>query len=66
MIDFVVVDSKTGKEADVAAVTREPWAVNVAYSKGTEFAVTQSDQLMLLDEHGNFAFCPEDRFLIFL
>ena len=68
---FRVIDKKTGKEPDCydceKMVLEEEWAQNLIYCDIEDFAITTDGTLILLDECGNVAYCPEDRFdVIFL
>lgn len=64
-MEFIVIDRQTGIEADPEHIARrEDWAVDAGLvSCDMEgFAVLQDGTLLLLDECGNAAYCPEDRF----
>lgn len=60
---FWVVDKKTGREADPEDIAlHEDWAHNLIYCDMDGFALLQNGQLILVDECGNFEYCPEGRF----
>lgn len=61
-LSFVVIDEKTGKEADVGKIAKEDWASNLMRYDIEGFAIMESGNLALLDECGNWAYCPPDRF----
>ena len=64
---FKVIDKKTGKEADEYAIAlNEKWAEGLCYCDMEGFAITNDGYLILLDECGNFAYCPLDRFEVIL
>ena len=60
---FSVIDKKTGKEADPEDIAlNEDWAKGLIYCD--MFAILENGMLILVDECGNYEFCPEDRFEI--
>lgn len=61
-LSFVVIDEKTGKEADVGKIAKEDWASNLIRHDIEGFAIMESGNLVLLDECGKWAYCPPDRF----
>lgn len=62
---FCVIDNKTGKEANVdEIVNNEEWADRLIYCDMEGFALLESGSLVLLDECGNFEYCPSDRFTV--
>lgn len=64
---FKVIDKKTGKEADEYDIAlNEKWAEGLCYCDMEGFAITNDGYLILLDECGNFAYCPLDRFEVIL
>ena len=66
-IFFKVIDKKTGKEADEYNIAlNEEWAEGLCYCDMDGFAITNDGHLILLDECGNFAYCPIDRFEVVL
>lgn len=63
MMRFKVIDKKTGKEADVEEIAlHEDWAKGLVYCDIEGFAITEDGELILADECGKFAYCPDDRF----
>ena len=62
---FIVIDNKTGKEADDYTIAlKEDWARGLIYCDMEGFAILEDGTLLLLDECGNVAYCPSDRFSI--
>ena len=62
---FWVVDKKTGREADPEWIAlKEDWAKGLIYCDMEGFAILENGKLILVDECGNYEFCPEDRFEI--
>jgi hypothetical protein len=65
---FDVIDKQTGGKTDWKQLRQialtEQWAENLVYSDIDCFALDQDGCLMLLDECGNYAYPPEDRFEI--
>ena len=60
---FRVIDMKTGKTPDLAKISlEEGWASGLIYFDMDGFAVCEDGGLILLDECGNVAYCPKDRF----
>ena len=60
---FWVVDKKTGREADPEDIAlHEDWAKGLIYCDMEGFAILQNGSLILVDECGNYEFCPKDRF----
>jgi hypothetical protein len=59
---FNVLDLKTGQMADLNAVADEQWAKRLVYTDIGGFALTQDGSLVLMDECGNFVYCPPKRF----
>ena len=60
---FKVIDKKTGKEADVEEIAlHEDWAKGLVYCDIEGFAITGDGELILADECGKFAYCPDGRF----
>ena len=60
---FLVIDKKTGKEADTEKIALdEAWANGLMYCDMEGFAISEDGTLILTDECGHYAFCPEDRF----
>ena len=62
-LPFVVIDKKTGKEADIYNIAlHEEWANHLIYCDMEGFAIQEDGTLVLLDECHNMAYCPLDRF----
>ena len=62
---FTVIDNKTGKEADCGKIAlHEEWAKGLCYCDMDGFALMQDGSLILMDECGRFAYCPNGRFSI--
>lgn len=62
---FTVIDKKTGKYPDTYSLARRcKWAKNLIYCDVDCFALTEDGQLILMDDCGNVAYCPRDRFEI--
>jgi hypothetical protein len=63
---FIVIDKQTGQEVDANDLADEvvnaAWADNLIYCDLEGFAVEQDGTLVLLDECGNYAYPPPDRF----
>ena len=67
MIEFTVVDNRTGDYPDLEEIAlKEEWAKDLIYCDMEGFAISEDGTLMLLDECGGVAYCPEDRFTIVL
>jgi hypothetical protein len=73
-LSFKVIDSDPGKYPDTSEIAlREDWAKELVYCDsefclghakfGGGFALTEDGGLLLIDECGNFARCPDDRFV---
>ena len=62
---FTVIDKNTGKYPDTYSIARRcSWAKHLVYCDIDGFALTEDGQLVLMDECGNIAYCPNDRFEI--
>ena len=60
---FTVIDKNTGKEADAYMIARRcKWARHLVYCDIEGFAIEEDGTLILLDECGNVAYCPDGRF----
>ena len=56
---------KTLKAVDEQKIAlTEEWAKRLMYCDMDGFALTQEGDLILIDECGNFAYCPEERFVV--
>ena len=64
-LPFVVVDKKTKKEEDCYNIAlKEDWVKGLCYCDIDGFAITQDGTLILLDECGKIAYCPDNRFKV--
>ena len=64
-MEFIVIDNKTGEEPDTQQIAlKEQWAYGLMYPDMEGFAIMENGDLILLDECGNFRYCPEGRFTI--
>lgn len=62
---FTVIDNKTGEYPDLWEIAlTEDWAKHLIYCDMEGFALMEDGSLILLDECGNCAYCPSDRFTI--
>ena len=62
---FKVTDKNTGKEADICEIAlKEKWAKGLIYCDMEGFALMEDGSLILCDECGRFAYCPENRFIV--
>lgn len=60
---FCVIDKLTGKDPDIEEIAlHEEWAKGLIYCDMEGFAIEDDGTMMLVDECGNFAYCPADRF----
>lgn len=60
---FTVIDKKTGEYPDVQKIAlKEEWASNLIYCDIDCFAIQEDGYLVLIDDCGNMAYCPPDRF----
>lgn len=64
-VPFGVIDKKTGKYPDLEKIAlNEDWAQGLMYCDMEGFALEEDGTLLLLDECGRQACCPEGRFEI--
>ena len=62
---FTVIDKQTNEYPNVEEIAlHEEWAKGLTYCDIEGFALGEDGTLMLLDDCGNFAYCPSDRFEI--
>lgn len=67
MTIFDIIDLKTGQIALAEVFARhEIWASTLIPMDLEGFAITQHGDLILLDECGNYVFCPPDRFKVIM
>ena len=65
MKHFTVIDNNTGKTADIEEIAlTEEWADGLIYCDMEGFAITEAGSLILVDECGRFAYCPDGRFSV--
>lgn len=65
MMPFTVVDNQTGTCPDLEKIAlTEEWAKHLIYCDIDTFAITEDGNLILLDDCGNCAYCPCDRFTV--
>lgn len=63
--DFKVIDPKTGEYPNLEHIARdEEWAQNLIPCDMEGFCINEDGNLLLMDECGNYAYCPEDRFQV--
>ena len=62
---FTVIDKKTGEYPDLWEIAlKEDWAKGLCYCDMDGFAIMEDGNLILMDECGEFAYCPYGRFEI--
>lgn len=62
---FSVIDLKTGQKPDLVLIAREEdWAKHLMWMDMESFAIDEDGDLILMDECGNMAYCPEGRFRV--
>jgi hypothetical protein len=62
---FTVIDNKTGEYPDLYEIAlKEDWAKRLHYCDMDGFAITEDGTLLLMDECGQFVYCPADRFTV--
>ena len=62
---FEVIDPKTGKYPDLEQITKtEEWTKNLIPFDIDGFCINENCDLILIDECGNYAYCPKDRFQV--
>ena len=63
MKGFTVIDKTTGQYPDCEKIAlEEDWAKHLLYCDIDEFAITEDGNLLLMDDCGNVAYCPNGRF----
>lgn len=66
-MEFIVIDNNTGKEADAYEIAlKEEWAKDLIYCDMEGFAMLENGGLVLLDECGGVAYCPDGRFTVYI
>ena len=61
---FKIIDNKTGNEADPHEIGNEEWTDSLCYCDIEGFAILENGSLILLDECGNYEYCPDGRFTV--
>jgi hypothetical protein len=62
---FIVIDNKTGKEADTYNIAlHEDWAKHLCYCDMEGWAIEEDGTLLLVDECGRFAYADRERFKV--
>ena len=62
---FTVIDVTTGEEADIYEIAlREEWAKGLMYCDMNGFGINDDGTLILIDECGNYVYCPSGRFMV--
>lgn len=65
MVSFNVIDPKTREYPDLENIARtEGWARNLLPCDMEGFCINEDGNLLLMDECGNYAYCPPDRFQV--
>ena len=65
MTSFTIIDNTTGNYPDCEKIAlEEDWAKGLIYCDIDTFAITEDGNLILMDDCGNSAYCPADRFTI--
>lgn len=64
---LTVIDKRTERYPDVEKIAlEEDWAKNLIYCDIDCFAICEDGSLLLMDDCGNVAYCPKDRFEVAL
>ncbi len=62
---FIVIDTKTGEEADTYTIAlHEDWAKHLCYCDMEGWAIQDDGALLLLDECGRYAYADRERFKV--
>lgn len=62
---FDVIAPKTGEYPDLEHIARtEEWTKNLIPFDIDGFCINENGDLILIDECGNYAYCPSDRFKV--
>lgn len=63
-VRFNVRDPQTGNYPDLEKIAlTEEWAKDLMYCDMDGFIIDEDGQLILMDDCGNFRYCPEGRFI---
>lgn len=64
-ITFKVIDRRTMGEANAEKIAlTEAWAQELVYCDMDGFAICEDGSLLLIDECGNYEYCPPGRFIV--
>ncbi len=64
-MQFTVIDTQTGAKPNEEQIAlTEPWAHDLIYCDMNGFALQEDGTLILLDECGNYRYCPAGRFTV--
>jgi hypothetical protein len=64
-MQFTVIDTQTGEYPELSKIARtEEWAKNLVYCDVDGFAISEDGCLMLMDDCGNCAWPPANRFIV--
>lgn len=64
-MNFSVIDPKTGEYPDLEQIAlHEDWAKGLMYCDMEGFLIGEDGELILADECGKFAYCPDGRFVV--
>lgn len=62
---FQVTDPRTGEYPDLEQIAKtEEWAGNLISCDMEGICINEDGRLLLMDECGNYAYCPEGRFQV--
>lgn len=62
---FIVIDNKTGEEADIYDIAlHEDWAKHLCYCDMEGWAIEEDGTLLLVDECGRFEYADRERFKV--
>lgn len=65
MLRLKIIDNNTGEKPDTKRIVRtEDWASNLIVCDVDGFFLSEDGQLVLMDNIGNLAICPPDRFSV--
>lgn len=67
MIEFTVIDNKTGEYPDLWNIAlKEDWAKGLVYCDVEGFYISEDGELVLVDDCDNMAYCPDGRFTVII
>lgn len=62
---FTVIDKETGEYPDIYDIAlNEEWAKDLEFCDMECFAIQKDGTLVLMDECGQFRYCPNGRFIV--